>query len=386
MKKINNIILTTFICILPLIVGVTTLLREPELISVMEARKNNTFAKFLKTGINKNISKNFENALADQMIFRDRFIELNAKLNYLAGVRVINNVFVNVREGFLVSLPINLDNNSAYVNKKDLDYVTHTLYKKRIPFLYVDLPRKSDAYRNYIPDYYFKNNNLKYASNLLNDKNYIDLTERLLNSGRENYYKTDHHLNMNGIYLAYDGIIGHINKNFFNIGLPRNKQDFEIHNYQAVFIGSDGRKATQSLVSKPDSIDIYTPKKNFNTDAYLYGSNKSVEIFQRKQIKKSDTYNSDYGVYIGGDTNLCINNSDSLTNKKLLLVGNSFDNALVPLLSMHFSQVCHFDYRKIENSMKGDIDNINPDLTILMYDYMAANEKDAYKIFKKLLE
>lgn len=386
MKKNTNIIFITLIYILPLTMGIITLFRKTEPFSFREARTNNTFAAFFKAGLNKNISTNFENALADQLIFRDRIIELNAKLEFIIGKKIINNVLINPIDGHLVSLPKYLSEEYINNNKKDLNYIKNTLGKKKIPMLYVDLPRKSDAYRRYIPDYYFKNNNIKYASDLINSKNYLNLTYPILKQGQKNYYRTDHHLNMDGIYLIYNYVVNDINKNFFNIYPSKDRKDFKVDTYEGVFIGSDGRRSTELLVSEPDSIEIYNSKENFNAKAYLYGSNKSVKVFQNNQIKGQEAYNNDYAVYIGGDTNICINNRDSLTKKKLLLIGNSYDNALVPFLSIHFSQVCHFDYRKIENIIEGDIDRIDPDLVILVYDYMAAIEKDAYKLLIRLLD
>lgn len=387
MKKISNLLLIATIVILPLITGIFSIVRKPELILQMEARKTANFSGLLEDKNINNIDIKFEKALSDQLIFREKFIEVSAISELILGKRLINNVLINTKEDFLVTIPDELSTAYIETNKKDLNKINQYFNNTTTPFVYIELPRKYNAYADFIPEYYYDKKAPRYnITEIIGKNNYLDLTNILSENARGNYYRTDHHMNDNGINLVYKNVVNYINKEHFNIGSYRSEDKFLIDTYKRVFIGSDGRKTTRYSISAPDTIKIYKPMSNFNVSAKLYSSNQPTELFQTNRIKKNDIYNNDYSVYLGGDENVCIYNKNSISDKKLLLMGNSYDNALIPFLAIHFKQICHLDYRKIEKKADGDIDLSKFDLVISMQDYEIIYRKDAFTFLKQLTD
>lgn len=387
MKRINILFLIIAIVVIPLAIGLVSMVREPELILQMESRKTTAFSDLLNDKHINNIDANFEKALSDQLIFREKFIEVSAISELILGKRLINNVLINNKEDFLVTIPDELSTIYLEDNKKDLYSIDQYFNNTAIPFVYIELPRKYSAYSDFIPEYYYDKKAPRYnVTEIIGRNNYLDLTNILSENARNNYYRTDHHMNDNGINLAYKNIVNYINKKYFNIGSYRKKEDFLIQTYEAVFIGSDGRKTTRYSISVPDTIKIYNPISNFKINAEFYASDQPTEIFQIDRIKKNDTYNNDYSVYLGGDENVCIYNQNSITDKKLLLMGNSYDNALVPFLAIHFKQICHLDYRKIEKRTNEDSDLRKFDLVISIQDHEIIYRKDAFSFLEQLIK
>lgn len=109
----------------------------------------------------------------------------------------------------------------------------------------VNIPNKNYAYENKMPIDNFKSGQSIFIDDIFNkiDKEKVevlDLTKEL-RKDENNYYKTDHHLNMNGAYSSYKAIIENINKEMPQVQKPKSKSDFEIKTYEEVFIGSYGR-------------------------------------------------------------------------------------------------------------------------------------------------
>ncbi len=168
---------------------------------------------------------------------------------------------------------------------------------------------------------------------------------------------------MNGAYSSYKFIIENINKDIPQVQKPKEKSDFEIKTYEDVFIGSYGRQVL-NVVEKMDDIQVYKDK-NFN-NYKVYNQNKEAKLFYEEQISK-DKLDNDYGVYLGGDNPLIkIENNQSNNELNVVVIGDSMDNPITPLLAPHFKTTYSYDLRGYENNLIEDIEGINPDIILLI--------------------
>lgn len=190
------------------------------------------------------------------------------------------------------------------------------------------------------------------------------------------FYKTDHHLNSKGIYLAYKDVVEAINSKF-EIGKPLNEDMFNIETFENCYIGADGRKVGY-LVKELDDITIYSPK-DINYKAY--DSGVEYNLIDKSQISK-DRFNNDYLVFMGGDkSRVIIENEDSENDLRILTIGDSMDNPIIPMLVPHFKSIYSFDLRYNNIDIIKEINDIKPDIVLLL-GLPGGYLKDDSKIFR----
>ncbi len=154
----------------------------------------------------------------------------------------------------------------------------------------------------------------------------IDTLEEI-NKDDNNYYKTDHHMNMNGVYTSYKYIINNLRKDIPEISKPKEKSEFDIDVYKEVFTGSHGR-SIPSVVKTMDDIEVY--QDNSFTNYKAYNQDGEAKLFYREKISKDR------------------------------LNGDSMDNPLIPLLAPHFKELYSYDLRHYQGNVLQDIESINP--------------------------
>ena len=330
---------------------------------------NNSVDKDIKSNIkvyitgilNGDYFKRWDNYFSDHIYGRDYIVKTYMGIQNKLDKKYINGVFIGSNDFLFSSENVkysaeDIKNRNYYFEKiyKDLDkkplYLSIVPSKSMIEGGYYPIEGYKDSFNYYI-DSFINNNNL----------NIIDLRKDLI-SEKNLYYKTDHHMNMDGAYIVYNSIIDCINDEFIEIGEPMEKEDFQIENYKDVFMGSDGRKIGY-LVSKLDDIQVYRNQKIMSLKSYL--DNKNYSLIQEQQISE-EKFNNDYLVYLGGDNSgIEIYNPESRNNLKILLIGDSMDNPIVPLVATHFKKTYSLDMRN--SSEYNIIDKIKDmDVDIIM--------------------
>lgn len=159
---------------------------------------------------------------------------------------------------------------------------------------------------------------------------------------REYFYRTDHHWNYKGSYKAYTELL-----TLLDITTPPIEHVGEItltDNFsgsKAASIGSDmfGEDFTVYTFDYPEmSITI-------NGEAATdYGMQDDV-------FRGVLPENVSYGTYYGGDHGEIIFDSGNADRENILIIGESYDNALLKLLASHFDTTYSIDLRNYEHFM-----------------------------------
>ena len=143
---------------------------------------------------------------------------------------------------------------------------------------------------------------------------------------RNDYYKTDHHLNSEGAYKVYRQIISE-----FDI-VPYEKTDFRIETVSDSFLGSTYSKSGL-LKTSYDSISLY----RYDNDSRISVNCKDTgcsqsAIYSMEKLEEKDKYT----VFLGGNHGILTVTDKSESRPTLLLIKDSFANAVIPLLARHF--------------------------------------------------
>jgi hypothetical protein len=225
-------------------------------------------------------------------------------------------------------------------------------FDSSINLYYMGIPAHGEYY---MPDDYKKGNseskNIAFTASLLNSPIKSIFIADYIKQHRNEYifFNTDHHWTDLGSYYAYQKFCEVANLNATPI------ENYNIE-YRGRFLGSLYQiTRDQRLKQKGDSLIIhkirnkYTMKILDNPKNYTKGS--AGQMYYK--------WNNSYGCYISGDLPFERFDSDVKNNRRLLVIKNSFGNALVPHLVQNFETVFVIDYRYFEGSVYDLVNNQN---------------------------
>lgn len=350
--------------------------RTLQQIPTKDTFKENTYISELLSG---ELFKTWDKYFSDQIVGRGKMVNTYTKIQKELGKQYINKVYLAEGGDYIEDSKYDKYDDEYIKNRaNNFNELAHKFTNSKI--YAVNIPNKNYAYENKIPikDYVAEQSIYipKIFEYINNDINKIDLTNQM----RENpnyYYKTDHHMNMDGAYEVYNEIISNISKDFPQVQGPKDKSEYDIKTYKDVFIGSQGRKIL-SILDKKDNIQLYHDKNFVDYKAYNeYGESK---LYYEEQIK-GENLSTDYAVYLGGNHGLYrLYNNQSKNNIKIVMIGDSIDNPVIPLIAPHFKELYSYDLRYYEGNVVDDIEKIEPD--IIMYIGLSNNFINETDVFK----
>lgn len=155
------------------------------------------------------------------------------------------------------------------------------------------------------------------------------------------YFRTDHHWTALGAYYAYAQFMKTMGE------MPKSLNAYKKGTI-AGFLGSS-YKATlnSSLKSHPDTITYYVPDGDYT---YTVGTKKSAS---RKAVDPhyAAAGNGFYAVFLGGDVPEGQIRTGNKNGKRLVVVKDSYANALIPFLIPHFEEIDMIDPRTYKGNL-----------------------------------
>ena len=182
--------------------------------------------------------------------------------------------------------------------------------------------------------------------------NYIDISAALVDNNKGYlYYRTDHHWTSDGAYVAYRTLCEQWGLTPF----LRGEKAGEYPNFYGTLYSNAGARNIT-----PDTVVTYKVDGVTVTD------------FEGKEIPLYDTsfgtQKDKYSVFFGGNHPVAVVKNQNLPEgEKLLLIKDSFSNALVPYLSQNFSEIHMIDLRFNKSSLAEYIDNNHIDVALVLY-------------------
>lgn len=300
--------------------------------------------------ISGRLTEDYTSYLSDQFPFRSRFIKTKAKLDRLLGKDEINGVYIG-KEGYLIEGFKKADEEAI---KEKADAInTFVANNPKINVSVLLSPNKVEVYKNYLPKYAPVDSQVDYLNKLhsmLNTKiEFVNVSgsfDRLKNS-EQLFFKTDHHWTAYGAYTAY---VDYCKKlNLEPVGINSFTKSLASDSFYGTLYYKTGAQ-----IGNPDSMYLYLPQENPPVIAKYYDTKKKVPSVY--DVSKLDTKNP-YEVFTGGNHSQIKIRTNVDTDKKLLIVKDSFANAMIPFLVYNFSEITVVDLRYYSGSMKDIISN-----------------------------
>lgn len=257
---------------------------------------------------------------------------------------------------------------------------------QNIPFLFVQAPQKIDrAMERSRPELEsFANRNADDIVDRLRIEQVpvLDIRDIIEQKKIDNlslFFKTDHHWRPQTAMWAAD-LIARTLQERPDINLhydPRllSPESYGETVYYRNFLGSQGRVLTLSRV-EPEDISLFFPK--METDFTYIIPDRSLHLrgdfsvmYDMKQVREGDCYHKNsYAAYSYGDEAFIHihNHKQKINDKHVLLVKNSFGDAVEPFLAMAVAQMDVIDLRAFTGSLQTFIEQTHPDVIIVLYD------------------
>lgn len=352
-NKINKIMITLGFLGCLSFFGIWSLFDEDKMKSEMEGRvlaqKPEVNLEKIKSG---QVFTEYENYYNDHFPLRDKWVEANAAMSHtILKQKQIKGVYMGDSD-YLISImnPANGEKSAKTVNNK-INELGRYLKDFDIPLYFSLVPNKSTIMEDKLPNYIEAKAN--YVSDILvdgfsEDVNVLDHRDVIQSHMDEDnmYFYTDHHWKPKAAFYAYQEVINHMSKDIPTIGKPLNLEDYKWEENSNPFYGSEARKVTKSNIKKPDTVTVFEKVAPATPlEIYYYGK-ENQPLFNRNQLENKDTYTNRYGAYLSGDVpEGIIKNKDVKNGKKLLILKDSYANAMIPFFTNHFEETRFLDLR-----------------------------------------
>ena len=275
--------------------------------------------------------KDFEDYVVDQLPLRDEWIQLKAESEKLLGKQENNKVYFGTDGQTLFAF---------YTKPGDLaqrvEYVNQLGEKADVPVYFALIPDKSYVWADRLPanaPNVDDGSTLSQAADLCGEGvTWIDLSGAL--SGDDAFYRTDHHWSTMGAFQGYQAIGQGLN-GFFTTpaGSPTLVSDS--------FYGTTWSSSGAGWV-EPDEMYTWVSGEGIEVTRYPEGAPVAGELYDESFLEKKEKYS----MFLGGNQPLCIlRNENAATDKKLLVVRDSYSDSLAPFLAQDYGEVHLLDLR-----------------------------------------
>lgn len=273
-----------------------------------------------------------EEYLSDQFPMRDDWMGLKARYEYLLGKREFHNVFLS---GDTLISKIT-DTSRA---EQNLEHIKNLLEKTDKPVYLGLIPTAAEIWSDKLPA----------GVQVFDQKAYLEQAKKLgaiwvdmigvlgEHADEQVFYRTDHHWTSLGAYYGYTALM-------------------EAAGMEALPLG-DGKTVSDSFLGtlystsgihwlEPDTIEYYVFDDSVAVKNGLTG--EIGGLYVESKLEEKDKYSS----FMGGNNPLyIISNPNAATDKKILVVRDSYTDSLAPFLSQTYSEVHLVDLRYYRTSV-----------------------------------
>lgn len=261
------------------------------------------------------------------------------------------------------------------------------LDKKGIQLLYVNEPTKYINDQVIIEDLgrvsYINDNTDRFLERLKdNGISYIDLRDDIVEKEMDSFdlfYRTDHHWTAYAGKMAAESIADALNKNFgYNIDLSIYDDDkFAYKEFKNAWLGEQGKKFGESFVGL-DDFELILPEYDTlfhitKGEDVIEGCFADVLVDQECYLPENneDVYSASswHYSYMGqtGINGTKIENRLNVEGKRVLVLGDSYEQVTIPYLSLGISEIQCLVLRNYAGSVREYIENHEIDTVVIAY-------------------
>ena len=370
-NKIRNLILTVVFILFIFGFAIAGLVQKDREFSEMENRNLAQFPEFSWQSLTSgNFTSGIESYMSDQVFLKDNLVSLKTDCERAVLKTYQNGVYFGKDGYYLQQYTENkaqIDKNIGYINQwaEQID--------KNIPVNFILVPNSVCVNEDKLPAFSVNDNQLdsiNYVGKALSDRiqlyNAYDSLKNASDNGYQVFYKTDHHWTNDGAKAVFQDFYGiKINDNEYDNSITRND-----------FYGTLYSKAPSALTN-PETMTF--PKhsdENRYTVTYVKENKTTNSLIDESYLNKKDKYAS----FLGGNfARVDIISEESAADKKVLVLKDSYANAMIPYLADRYAEVIvvdmryyHFEQQSVAELAKSE--NIDEVLMIYNMDFINTDD------------
>lgn len=333
MKKMMQITTVTLFCLFIGGFGLLHILLPDRTFSPTENRNLAGLPEFSWAAlVDGSYTAELEEYLSDQFPLRDGWMGLKSRYEYLLGKREFHDVFL--AEDTLIS---NITDTSRA--EQNLEYLRKLLEKTDKPVYLGLIPTAAEIWKDKLP----------YGAETYDQRAYLEKAKELgaiwvdmagvLSSHKDEeiYYRTDHHWTSLGAYYGYTALLEAAGLEVPELGEKITVSD----DFYGTLYSSSGVHWLE-----PDTIEHYVSGEGVTVENGQTG--EIGDLYVESKLEEKDKYSH----FMGGNNPLYIvRNPDAATDKKLLVVRDSYSDSLAPFLSQTYAEIHLIDLRYYRTSV-----------------------------------
>ncbi len=312
------------------------------------------------TVMNGDFMEQWENYQSDQFAGRDFWRSFKVALDRLGGARMENGVYIG-KDGQLMEEIEVPDDGQLEANLSALRQFTEDWPDIRTTVMLI--PDAACILSDSLPAFAAVEDQRQLfgvAEQRLGDSvNWVDTVSILNNHTSDKlYYKTDHHWTTQAAFYVFResasslGIEGEVGDGFVSYTVS---DDF------------NGVLAAKSGIglSEKETIDIYAPTQGDDDVvlSYVDEGRKTTSLYDSSKLETRDQYS----VFLGGNASVIDIKTVSSSQKRLLVLKDSFANCFIPFLAPYYREIVVVDPRYCSGTMEDIMDTYRITDALVLY-------------------
>ena len=358
--RIANLVGKIFIILLFLVMIVNVIVPDRKE-SELENRALESRPRFnLTTILSGDFMEQWEEYLSDQFVGRDTWRGVKVGLDRLGGARMENNIYIG-KDGQLMEDIEVPDEGQQEANLTAIKDFAETY--EDIPGTMMLVPDAACILSDSLPAFAKVEDQrqmFSMAERELGDSvNWVD-TVSILNDHKSEklYYKTDHHWTTQGAFYVFQdaaktlGIEGDVSDDFVSYTVT--------DSFNGVLAASSGVG-----LDEKEQIDIYAPTEGDDDVVvnYVDEGRKTTSLYDSSKLETRDKY----GVFLGGNTSVADIRTVSTSQKRLLVVKDSFADCFIPFLAPYYREIVVVDPRYYSGTIEDIMDTYRITDALILY-------------------
>lgn len=273
-----------------------------------------------------------EEYFADQFPLRDEWTGLKARAEQLIGKHLFNGVYLC--GDTLIS---KVEAPSDGLDEKNLGYVAQLADKTEAPVYLGLIPSAAEVWSDLLPE----------GAENFDQAAYLDWAAELglpmvdflgaleTHAGEPVFYRTDHHWTTLGAFYGANAVLEAMGKE------PLSQGDFAPETVTEDFNGTLYSTSGVHWLT-PDTMEFWVEDAGLEITSWRTGAPEPGVLYDRSYLEQKDKYSA----FLGGNQPLCVIRNEAAAGQgKLLLIRDSYSDALAPFLVQRFEEVHLLDAR-----------------------------------------
>ena len=307
----------------------------------------------------------FETYSLDQFPMRDAFRTLKAVTSFYAFGKLDNNG-IYIKDGYASKLEY----------PENYGSVDHAIDRMRYIYEHYVLDTDSKVYITVIPDKnYFLADSVypsidyeaffEYIKSSADFAEYIDITDL---TDISDYYKTDTHWKQECIIDIADRLLSSMGNDTFS------NRTYDVVTSDSPFYGVYYGQAALPL--EADTLKYLVNDTLKACSVYDFETDKYIGVYDMEKLTGKDPYE----VYLSGSKSLLkVKNPNANSDKKLILIRDSFGSSIAPLMFDSYAEISIIDIRYISPAILGRFIDFADSDVLFLYSTLVLNNSETFK-------